>query len=344
MKRNNINRRNFLQSATLASGGLAIAQTAIAHQTQTPNGASGLPREVWIAGVSLMSMEAETSALLIDQVFEALKQVPVLKPDIVCLPETFPFFNVTEKTTLQQKVAISVKVLEQFSAFAKKNNCYMICPVYISERGKTYNAAVLLDRKGTIIGNYKKIRITDYEIEMGLTPGPLDPPVFKTDFGIIGIQICWDIAWNDGWKSLRKKGAEIIFWPSAFAGGKMINAMAWQNKCVVVSCTIKNTAKICDISGEVITQTGKWTPNFFCSPVNLDKIFVHTWPYVEHFDAILAKYGRKIRITTFHEEEWSIFESLSPDINLAAILKDYQIKSYEEYLDYTEAAEIKARG
>ena len=220
----------------------------------------------------------------------------------------------------------------------------MICPVYISEQGKIYNAAVVLDRKGTIIGNYKKIRITDYEKTSGLTPGPLHPPVFKTDFGIIGIQICWDIAWNDGWKSLRRQGAEIIFWPSAFAGGKMINAMAWQNKCVVVSCTMKNTAKICDISGEVITQTGKWMPNFFCSPVNLDKIFVHTWPYVEHFEAIIAKYGRKIRITTFHEEEWSIFESLSQDINLAGILKEYHIKSYEEYLDNTEAAEIKARG
>ena len=39
------------------------------------------------------------------------------------------------------------------------------------------------------------------------------------------------------------------------------------------------------------------------APVNLEKAFLHTWPYVHRFDEIQAKYGRKIRIRNFAEEE-----------------------------------------
>lgn len=58
------------------------------------------------------------------------------------------------------------------------------------------------------------------EMGKGITPGPLIMPAFHTDFGIIGIQICHDIQWSEGWTQLREKGVEIVFWPSAFAGGK----------------------------------------------------------------------------------------------------------------------------
>jgi predicted amidohydrolase len=93
------------------------------------------------------------------------------------------------------------------------------------------------------MGEYHKIHLTEGEISMGLTPGSLSPPVFHTDFGIIGVQICFDLLWDDGWKKLKDKGAEIVFLPSAFAGGQMVNAKAWQHKYVVVSSTRKHTSK-----------------------------------------------------------------------------------------------------
>ena len=66
----------------------------------------------------------------------------------------------------------------------------------------------------------------------------------------------------------------MIIWPSAFAGGKMVNTKAWQHKYVVVSSTQKGTSQICDISGEVIAQTGTWDRNFFYAPVNLGKVLI----------------------------------------------------------------------
>jgi beta-ureidopropionase len=342
MKKKIISRRDFFQAGALASGGVLLDPLS-AQISGAPALSAKLAREVWIAGFSMMDLEAPAPEEQAQQVLAELKKLQSQSPDIICLPETFPFMGVSKPTTVEEKLSISKKLFPQFSDFANQNNCYVICPMYTSEAGKAYNAAVLFDRKGSRAGEYRKARVTDYEIADGITPGPLVPPVFKTDFGVIGIQICWDIAWDMGWKELRKKGAEIIFWPSAFSGGRMINTMAWQHKCVVVSCTGKNTAKICDISGEEITQTGKWNPNVFCAAVNLDKIFVHTWPFVEHFSEIQNKYGRDIRFTTFHEEEWTIIESLSPRVNLKNILQEYKIPTFEEDIANTEKLQARAR-
>jgi len=170
------------------------------------------------------------------------------------------------------------------------------------------------------------------EMAKGASPGLLDPPVFETDFGTIGIQICFDLEWNDGWEKLREKDAEIVFFCSAFSGGKAINTRAWQNKYCVVSSTLNGTAKICDISGDEIAKTGLWDEYWAIAPVNLEKAFLHTWPYCRKFKDIHAKYGRKVKITNFDEEEWSIIESLSPDIKVADILKEFSLKTYEEHI------------
>jgi beta-ureidopropionase len=344
MEKHYITRRNFIQKTAVSSSLAAIVPGAIvAGEVSVKPEKEKLPREVWIACVSQMGLHADTPEHMVDQIFEILKEVRPYSPDIVCMPETFPFNNVEKQTTPQEKVEISDRVLKHFSEFSAQNNCYTICPVYTSRMGNVYNAAVVFDREGKRTGGYEKIHLTDYEINDGFKCGPLFQPVIATEFGRIGIQICFDIEWNDGWKMLRQQDAEIIFWPSAFAGGKCVNSKAWENKCVVASATCKNTAKLCDISGEVIDQTGIWNSNLFCAPVNLEKTFLHTWPYVQRFGEIREKYGRKVKITNFHEEEWSVIESQSPEILVKDILKEFDLKTHEELISFSEGLQVKSR-
>ena len=79
------------------------------------------------------------------------------------------------------------------------------------------NAAVLVDRQGAIAGIYRKVHpvamLGHDDLENGITPG-CDFPVFDCDFGKLGIQICWDIVFDDGWQALADKGAEIVVWPT----------------------------------------------------------------------------------------------------------------------------------
>ena len=340
-----ITRRSFIEKATVTAGLATIGTGNVFGETSGFSKAQvNLPREVWIATVSQHGMNMDTPEAMVQSIFGIIKKSLVQSPDIICLPEVFMTFTIRGKISRQEEMDRSEKLLKDFMIFARTNNCYVVCPIYTTENGKIYNSAVLIDRQGNRIGEYRKMHLTEGEIAGGLTPGPLQQPVFKTDFGVIGFQICFDIEWDDGWKSLRKQGAEIVFWPSAFAGGQAVNAKAWQNKYVVVSSTRKDTTKICDITGETVAQTGSFERNLIVAPVNLEKEFLHTWPFIRHFDDIRAKYGRKIRITTFFEEEWSIIESLSPDVKVKDILTEFKIQTYEEMIQAAEIAQIKARG
>ncbi len=71
--------------------------------------------------------------------------------------------------------------------------------------------------------------------------------------------------------------------------------------------------------------------------------FLHTWPAVQRFDEIQKKYGRNIRITNFHEEEWTVIESLSPDLNVRDVLKEFGLKTHEELTAATEILQRKSR-
>ncbi len=342
----NLSRRNFIQTSALTAGltGLgSLTSMASPENKLLFSNQNKLPREVWIASISQMGINTETSEEMVEKMLQIMSVLENYNPDIVCLPEVFPTSNTSRRYSLEESVKLSKNAITRMSEYSKTNNCYIVCPVYTEENGKIYNSAVIINRQGKTIGEYHKIHLTEGEISMGLAPGTLSPPVFQTDFGIIGVQICFDLLWDDGWKKLRDQKAEIVFLPSAFPGGQMVNAKAWQNKYVVATSTRKHTSKICDISGTEIDKTGIWNSNFICAPVNLEKAILHLWPYVRRFPDIHKKYGRDVRITLFHEEEWAIIESLSPDVKVKDILKEFELRTHEEHVRDATIVQEKAR-
>jgi len=339
-----ISRRNFVEKAALTAGFTALgSETLFGKPSEFNQSQDRLPREVWIATVSQHGLRAENPERMAQSILSTMGKSLPYRPDVICLPEVFLTTYVTGRLSLSEREAISGKLSNDFAAFARTNSCYVICPIYTRENDKIYNSAVVFDRQGNRIGEYRKMYLPDDEVRMGLTPGPLQPSVIKTDFGIIGIQICYDINWNDAWRSLRQQGAEIIFWPSAFAAGQALNAKAWLNKVVVVSSTNKDTSKICDITGEVVTQTGGWDRNLAVGSVNLEKVFLHSWPFSQRFGEIKAKYGRKVRIVNYYEEEWSIIESLSPDVRVKDILAEFEFRTHEQMTNESEIKNMKIR-
>lgn len=330
-KMKNINRRRFVKQAS--TGSLTAATLGLASITKGEEQApvNEKPREVWIAAMTNSYGAGTPFREGIDAMLKQMENAVPFKPDIYCLPETF--LDPAQKNLETNAEDGSGRTAGPFQEFAKKHNCYIICPINTVENGKYYNAAVLIDRQGKIVGQYRKCRITESEVEeMGITPGPLEPQVFKTDFGTIGIQICFDIEWPEAWRTLAKKGAEIVFWPSAFAAGKKLNTKAWEHQYYMVSSTLKNSTRIVDITGADIAVSGNWSTWGVCAPVNLEKAFLASWPYVTKFPAIQQKYGRKIRISSLHEEEFSVIESLSADVKIADVMKEFNLKSYREHL------------
>ncbi len=340
-------RRGFLQEASCGAGLVACAGMGMASTAQSapPTArADRLPREVWVATVSLEGLGADRFPQMIEAMLRRMEEILPCEPDIICLPEVFPFGTLRAgRPPLDDVAEVPIgDISRPFAEFARKHAVYVVCPIYTRQGPRFYNAAVFIDRKGQLLGEYRKMHLTEGEMEKGIVPGPLDPPVFQADFGTIGAQVCFDIKWDDGWARLAENGAEIVFWPSAFAGGAMVNAKAWQNGYCVVSSAWKDTSKICDVAGNPVAWTTRWN-RWACAPINLEKAFLHTWPYCRRFQEIQAQYGPKIRITTYGEEEWSILESRSPDVKIADVLREFELKTNRQHIAAAEHAQRQCR-
>ena len=142
--------------------------------------------------------------------------------------------------------------------WAREHECYVICPMLVRETGRTYNAAVLIDRQGRVVGQYRKIHPTEPELRRDTSPGACEPPVFETDFGTIGIQICFDANWHKSWQRLREKGAKIVFFASAYPAARQVRTLAWLNQYFVVASTQGRASSIYDVTGDVLATTGQY--------------------------------------------------------------------------------------
>jgi predicted amidohydrolase len=138
-----------------------------------------------------------------------------LDVDIACLPEEF------SGTVAEPIPGPTTKAV---SELAKRHGMYVICPIREqAEGGRQYNTAVLLDREGRVAGYYRKVFVFWGE---GANLGEEGVPVFDTDFGRIAILTCFDANFDEVWQEAERKGAEIVFWPSAYGGGMPLNGYA----------------------------------------------------------------------------------------------------------------------
>jgi beta-ureidopropionase len=302
-------------------------------------------RQVWIASISSCWARSSSSNVNrpfadIDEVvataFERMEAVAAYAPDLVCLPEDFKVTNLPAKVPTARALEICPEdgLLERFAAWARGHKCYVILPMIVRRDGKLLNSAVVIDRGGTVVGRYDKIYPTEYEIDdYAISPPPTtEVPVFDLDFGRIGIQICFDIGWPGPWNSLGDKGAEVVFWPSAYAGGRPLEGYAWTNGYYVVSSTRSNSVKVYDVTGDVIGASGAWRP-WVCMPINLDKRVFHADFHFDKTRAIEKKYGRRVKLDWVHDENWFTIESLDPGVTVDGLVAEFGLLSLKAYTE-----------
>ena len=305
-----------------------------------------LPREIVTAGIDLRGLWPEDKIeKRITDILRRMENVYVFEPDIICLPETFQTSWVREERSLDEYAEDEITpgpVTSIIADEAKKQNCYIVCPLVTKNRGRYYNSALLINRKGEIDGVYHKAHLVPSEIEQGnRTPGTLEPPVFITDFGKVGIQICYDANWFDCWDHLKKQGAEIIFYPSQAPFINVLKHHAWINQSYIVSSTGEGS-RIIDITGDELAVSGQFE-RWVCEMVNLEKVLIHVWPYIRKVKDIRGKYKEKVKIEIYHPENWITVESRDPDVKVKDILREYEIPTYDEHLNKNEIVQDEYR-
>jgi predicted amidohydrolase len=132
--------------------------------------------------------------------------------DIICLPEGWPTCDTGLGMTKVEANTLGGSASVMLSQKAKQYKMYIVSGQYSWVGDTLKNVAVLYNRQGKIQGIYEKMQLPDSETEAGAVPGNTFP-VFTTDFGTIGILICWDSAFPEVSRMLAINGAEILFCP-----------------------------------------------------------------------------------------------------------------------------------
>ena len=116
-----------------------------------------------------------------------------------------------------------------------------------------------------------------------------DYPIFETDFGKIGMMICWDAEYVDTARAMAIQGAEILFVPAAGGYLTLLKARALENHLYLVSSGFDVESAIIDPTGSVLFST-KDSPGRKVVRVNLAKRFVDPW-----LGDMRARYFKEIR-------------------------------------------------
>ncbi|GAA5078480.1 nitrilase-related carbon-nitrogen hydrolase [Nocardia iowensis] len=145
---------------------------------------------------------------------------------VICFQELFygPYFCQVQDTKFYEYAeSVPGPTTDRFAALAQELGMVMVLPVYEQEQpGLLYNTAAVIDADGTYLGKYRKHHIphvNGFWEKFYFRPGNLGWPVFDTAVGRVGVYICYDRHFPEGWRALGLAGAEIVFNPSATSRG-----------------------------------------------------------------------------------------------------------------------------
>jgi beta-ureidopropionase len=164
---------------------------------------------------------------------EAVRTAAARGAKVLCFQELFygPYFcQVQDAKFYDYAESVPGPTVERFAALAAQHEMVLILPVYEQEQpGVLYNTAAVVDADGTYLGKYRKHHIPQvhgFWEKFYFRPGNLGFPVFETAVGKVGVYICYDRHFPEGWRALGLAGAEMVFNPSATSRG--LSSYLWQ--------------------------------------------------------------------------------------------------------------------
>jgi len=164
---------------------------------------------------------------------EYARQAAAQGAKVMCFQELFygPYFcQVQDQKFYAYAESVPGPTVERFSALAAELGMVLVLPVYEQEQpGVLYNTAAVIDADGRYLGKYRKTHIPQVKgfwEKFYFRPGNLGYPVFDTAVGKVGVYICYDRHFPEGWRALGLGGAQVVFNPSATSRG--LSAYLWQ--------------------------------------------------------------------------------------------------------------------
>jgi N-carbamoylputrescine amidase len=235
---------------------------------------------------------------------EAVKKSVTNGAQVICFAELAfePFYPQERATDEQLALAepIPGPTTEQFCRIAKEHGVVIIPNLFERDGDRTFDTSPVINRDGRILGKTRMVHIPDYPCfhEQGYYhPGDCGAPVYETDFGKIGVAICYDRHYPEYMRVLALAGAQAVFvpqagaldeWPAGLYECEM-RVAAFQNGYFVALCnrvgkekklTFAGESFVCDPFGTIIAKAGREVDEILCCDLDLDLI---EKSYAQHF-------------------------------------------------------------
>jgi len=178
------------------------------------------------------------------------------------------------------------EIVEAISKLAVSYNINIIAgSMPIIEEDELFNVAYLCRRDGTLATQYK-LHPTPHEKRSWIMRGGDGLQIFETDFGKIGILICYDVEFPELARILSEKGMQILFvpfWTDTKNGYLRVrccaHARAIENECyVAIAGSVGNLPNV-DGADIQYAQSAVFSPSDFAFPH--DAIMAETTPNTE---------------------------------------------------------------
>lgn len=189
-----------------------------------------------------------------------IDRVAHLNPDVILLTENvFQTLEDTSATGDNTPVKLNDSHVAQLCDKAREYHTYIVCSLLESdEEGVLHNTGVLINREGSIQDTYRKTHLTITEKERGMTLEN-ELPVFDTDFGRIGILICFDHYFPEAPRIMAMKGAEMLLIPTHGFDLSRIVTRAMDNGIYVASAYTYREGTVIVAPDGALIASGKET-------------------------------------------------------------------------------------
>ena len=171
---------------------------------------------------------------MLDQHEQSTRDAAAQGAQVMCFQELFygPYFCQVQDSQFHEyaEAVPDGPTTQRFMGLAAELGMVLVLPVSEKEQeGLFYNTAAVIDADGTYLGKYRKThlpQINGFWEKFYFRPGNLGYPVFDTAVGRVGVYICYDRHFPEGWRALGLAGAQIVFNPSATHRG--LSAHLWK--------------------------------------------------------------------------------------------------------------------
>jgi predicted amidohydrolase len=303
-----------------------------------------------VSGYDVFKMPLDARLRRMDELVDALAAeaagaFPGRPLDLVVLPEAF----LARPGDSMEKEAVALdEVQPRIASCARLHGCYLVVPLLMREADaplRYSNAAVLVDRAGRTVGIYRKVHPVaaqgSDDLEGGTTPGR-DYPVFDCDFGRVGIQICFDMLYPEGWKALADQGAEIVALPSASSESVRPSLYALRHGYYIVSAVPRDRAAVYSPLGLIEAQATK--ESVMVHQIDLSFALVHWEAVLENGEALRRRFGDRVGFYYYPQEDNGIFWSNDPKMPVGQMIGSLNLTETDANVERIRLLEDRVRG